>query len=304
MIHRFVASWLLRGGAIAGVLLCSSPAAAFCRTTTCATRSADPTCVRDPNGCWVAGAPLYWESSCTSYSVQQDGSPNLGIDYDTAVTLAVGAFAHWPAAMCGEQFPSISVEDFGPASCNRPEYNPTGPNANVIMFRDQSWTHASTALALTTVTFNTTNGKILGADMEINSTGAFPLDANNLRYVLTHESGHFFGLDHSQDSSAIMYFQYTLPGSNAPDPVLTPDDVAAICATYPPDRVATECRFEPALGFAPNCGGDVTGGCSVGQVTRANGSPVGPGEAALLLGTLLALARKRRRGARTRPTRG
>jgi hypothetical protein len=243
---------------------------------------------------------LYWASSCTGYAVQQDGSPKLGISYDEMTQLTASAFAHWPAAMCGDAFPSISVQSLGAAACDRLEYNPTGPNANVVMFRDQNWPHDPSFLALTTVSFDVNSGKILDADMEINS--AFLLDAGSLRYVLTHESGHFFGLDHSIESSAVMFAHYTLPGPDAPDPILTADDVAAICAAYPTTRVATACNFEPERGFSPLCGGDVTGGCGVGARARGRAGSTGAGMAALgLLGAALAFSRARRRRRTPKP---
>jgi hypothetical protein len=257
MIHRFVGKRQLAAGATLCLMLSASPAFGFCRSTTCALAQHAPECARDANGCWNTGAPLYWAGGCAAYSIQRDGSPKLGLDFNTVESIAISAFARWPAATCPDGFPAISVSEIGAVTCNRLEYHPNGPNANIVMFRDSDWPHDPFAIALTTVTFGATSGKILDADMEINSANN-PLDVDSLAYVLTHESGHFFGLDHSPEPDAIMYAQYTLMGPGAPPPMLTPDDVGAICAAYPPTSSMAECSFDIPHGFASDCGGDVT----------------------------------------------
>jgi MYXO-CTERM domain-containing protein len=70
----------------------------------------------------------------------------------------------------------------------------------------------------------------------------YPYNTYDLQAILTHEAGHFLGLAHSVDTSAIMYAFYS-PGSIH----LTPDDVAGICTIYPPLAPAGgSCAFAPA----------------------------------------------------------
>src|SRR3970040_1332984 len=114
MIHRsLVSGFRSAAGLVAGLLL--TPDALACRTTTCASANAPPECVRDPvTRCWIAGAPLVWEQSCVSFSVQGRGVPSLGLDYATTEALVIQAFALWPSADCGGSFPSISISSMGP----------------------------------------------------------------------------------------------------------------------------------------------------------------------------------------------
>ena len=68
-----------------GALVCAlgfttaTPAAAYCRTTTCDPEGVgDDACRTDEDGCEVGGHLLYWSSRCATFSVQRDGSPRLG----------------------------------------------------------------------------------------------------------------------------------------------------------------------------------------------------------------------------------
>jgi hypothetical protein len=256
MIHR-----LLVGSALALTVLAERNALA-CRTTTCASSHAPPECQRDPiTNCWIGGAPLVWQEACVSFAVQERGIPALGLDYSATEMLVTQAFATWPNSGCPNGFPSISVTSFGPLACNDLEFQRSGPNANAVLFRDSGWEHDPTAIGLTTVTFDTTTGRIMDADVEVNLSG-FLLSAEDLGYVLAHEAGHFFGLDHSADGSALMYLNYSPLGQAGP-PVLTADDIASICDAYPLYRPMTACDFEPEHGFSADCGGDVEGGCSI-----------------------------------------
>lgn len=265
--RRGRAGWLARVLAVSGavavaflaLVLPASPAFAFCRTTTCAVANPPTSCTRDPQtGCWQAGIPLLWPQQCISYAVNTAGSPLLGLDYAAAATIIDQAFAHWPIASCSDGgSPSVAVMGRTGLTCDRVEYNPTGPNANAILFRDDGWTHDPTAYALTTVAFSTKTGQILDADMEINTP---LLTVGDLDFVVTHESGHFLGLDHSPDPTAVMYFQY---GGGAVRPQLSDDDLAAICTAYPTSRPAPACDFEPPKGYATDCGGDVIAACAV-----------------------------------------
>jgi hypothetical protein len=288
MIHCSVRRGLAAAGAVL-VLASSAGASAFCRPTTCAAPNAPESCVRDPaTGCWATGTPLFWEQACLSYSVVAGGAPSAGFDESAALAIVATGFALWPVAACASGFPSIAAQSTTMISCDRPEYNPGGPNANAVIFRDRDWPHDPSALALTTMSFEPDTGKILDADIEVNTFGQ-PITVENLEYVVAHEAGHFFGLDHSNQGSALMFARYSPFGESA-RPVLTSDDQAGICEAYPPLRTRPQCEPEPELGFAPECGGDVQGSCSVGA-RSAHGAPV---PAAIALFFALGLGRWRR----------
>lgn len=97
------------------------------------------------------------------------------------------------------------------------------------------------AAATVLSTFGMESGHIIGADIEINSCTTCaqphllttmdppPPGTYSLEAILTHEAGHFVGLAHSQLAAAVMYAYYE------PRPLpLTADDVAGVCAIYPP----------------------------------------------------------------------
>jgi hypothetical protein len=242
-------------------------------------------CPIDPEtGCNVGGNPLFWASSTVSFDVQQDGSKRQDISYDQLHTVVTSAFKTWVDAVCSDgNHPSISLVDFGPVACAKPEYNKDKPNQNVITFHDSEWPYKNTGaetLALTTVYFNPDTGEIYDANIELNSYDAsFVLDASDadsehddLNAVLTHEIGHFLGLSHSGVWNATMFQSYQVGMSTLED-----DDVAAICASLPPDRTTADPGNppgEPRHGWSSECASPDQGCCSstIGGRTPSTGS--------------------------------
>lgn len=277
-----------------------SPALAFCRTSTCAD------CPRDEEtGCTMGGTPIAWPQACVSFSLNEAAA--TGIDLETATLLAEDAFNTWQTVRCppdGEP-PSIHIANsFGPVMCREAEYSSNAGNANLIVFREDSWPYGGNANQLGTTTITVTDsGDIVDADMEINATlplfvgprakGFIP-GAHDLLSIMTHEAGHFLGLDHSRDEGAIMNLSLA---SAEVRTELGEDDVAAICAAYPPERKAGKCDDTPHGGFASECApssNKVRGvvscrvhpeGASHGDLSRA----------ALVLGWLAMTVRRRRR---------
>ena len=164
-------------------------------------------------------------------------------------------------------------------------------------------------LALTTVSYRARDGAILDADVEVNDWdgggGAFvgqPVhgwyltcsDAGPIctgygqsacRYVdlgsvLTHEVGHVIGLGHVAEPGATMNPSFS-PGDTSRR-TLAADDVAGVCAVYPPGERSPICAVE-----ASGCG------CTTG----------GAGLAAFLLvaGALRGCGRRRRSAPRSPP---
>jgi matrixin len=274
------------------MLAAARPAYGYCRQTTCL-----DDCPRDARGCKSSGAPLDWPSSCVGFSLQRDGTAQLPLP---AVEAAVRhAFAEWSHRDCaGDSADLVLLED-AMATCGEPEHNADGPNAHVIMFHDDGWDDGSPGhvIARTTVGFDSETGMILDADIELDSaTNGFTIDPTatcdacvDLQAVLTHEVGHFIGLDHTSDRRATMSPGYE-PGSTVTRS-LDADDVAAVCNAYPPHRRAV-CAPEPRNGFGAECHGAQS--CALGTA-RAEPS------ALPWLWVLSAAAARRLRSPRARP---
>ena len=260
----------------------ATPASAYCREVI-----ESPPAGYDPvsQGCFLgnleAGAapPLFWRNQCVSFSVQENASNQISLS--DAERVAAQAFAVWSAASCpGGGTPGILASAYPAVACDDV---PSQGHNNTIIFRDEGWPYEDSANAIgyTTLTVYEQSvdghvaGEILGADIEGNSAnytivanGTPPSGAYDLASILTHETGHFLGMAHSADTSAVMYALYH-PQST----VLTPDDIAGICSIYPADGsrttaagsvAATTCQPAPTLGFQSECGS-----LDAGQVTAA-----------------------------------
>lgn len=295
--------------AASAILAAPAAAHAFCRTTTVPVMADfQPR----PDKCWDQGVPLFWRNSCVSYSVQKSASRQVA--FEDAANNISKAFTKWTGSSCptegdGRSRVSIDVRDLGPVDCAEVNYNQSGGNQNVIVFRDDKWPHndSSNTLALTTVTFNPQTGEIYDADMEVNThdqrvtlTDPVPPDGYDFASIVTHETGHFLGLAHSGDNRATMYANYT-PGATAMRN-LTSDDVAGICSIYRPDGTRAvldskvtpgpQCDPTPRRGFTGECEEPQKKTC-IGSARVSAATPAAPGWIVVGLAGALALARRR-----------
>ncbi len=262
------------------ILVSTSEAHAWCRSTTC---TGD--CPRDENDCKTTGEKLSWKGVCVGFSLQKDGSVNIPLDELRATVQ--DSFAAWADIDCGGgELASIGIAELEDVTCHHAEHDNGGPNSNAIIVQDTKWDYhgPDDTLAKTTVTYDSKTGEILDADIEINhayneiTTG----DGNvvyDLRSILTHEIGHFLGLDHSADPASTMYADYE-PGSTE-QRTLEDDDFAGLCDAYPPGREGV-CDSTPRGGLADLCKGEV----AAEQSTGCTVAPSPPGNT----GTLLAFA--------------
>jgi hypothetical protein len=221
-------------------VLAAAPASAFCRTTTVAL---PPAYNPAKSGCYTDGLDLWWSNACVGFMINQNASPE--IPYADAKRIIDGAFGTWMAITCPKSGKplGITVSDLGAAVCDKVTFNQHSPNQNLIMF-DTTWPYndPNNTLGLTTVTFDSTTGEILDADMELNSsahnlsiTDQVPANGFDLASVVTHEAGHFLGLAHATSPSSTMFASYK-PGSTALR-TLSADDIAGVCTIYPDSTV-------------------------------------------------------------------
>jgi len=299
---------LLAAACAAATFAVCTRADAYCRTKACDTdpsygdvwdEAPQPTeCIRNRQGCFMQGTPLYWPSSCLSFSVHEAGSEKSDIDYETANAIIEAAFEKWAHVDCGGARPSFRAVNKGPVDCRQAEYNQIEANANAFMFRDQNWPYqnAIDTLALTTVTYNVETAEMYDADVEVNTAQATftttevpDRQSADLESVITHEVGHFLGLSHSEVDAATMRGIGYQPGTVGLR-TLAPDDIQGICEIYPPgEEVGSSCS--PRHGFSRECG-PAPSGCALVGPARAEGA--GAGALLVLVGLGLGTRRFRR----------
>ncbi len=240
------------------------------------------------------GAPLAWGRRCLPFWINERGSADLG-GFAVAEDATRKSFQAWADVACSDlEFPYQGSTDIDEVGIDF---------RNVIVWRDEagSWSHPRGVIALTTTTFCTkpdgnqcdVAGRILDADIEMNGVDYdFTHTSNPLRTrfdarnTLTHEIGHFIGLDHTPVPEATMYDE--APRGETAKASLHPDDIQGMCDIYPSEAEPGPC--EPIPDPA-----DLTGGRADDGGCEAAGGVGGPGALALLAAT--ALARRRRRPA-------
>jgi hypothetical protein len=290
-----------------GTCLLVARAHGYCRTTTCAVAKPAASCVPPVDGCDVSGIPLVISRGCITFSVNAAGSVKRGISATELQEIVSASFTAWENVDCGDgQHPSIRFDPTLLVTCSKVELSRYSTNQNVWTFVDQDWlsntvSHTSSQIALTTVEFTQSDGHILGVDVELNSdlwnfaTESFNVNATtyDLRSVVQHESGHFFGLSHSNVKGATMAPNYPQDLSLR---TLEPDDKSGICAIYPPGTDLTTCDSTPLGGFSKECAAPDPapddGCCTIAPVRRSARSR---DALLIMLGVLAHLVRHQRR---------
>ncbi|HET9934069.1 MAG TPA: matrixin family metalloprotease [Polyangiaceae bacterium] len=304
MVVRGRALGLASAALAFSTMLGASSASAFCRSRACEfDKPASVPCKRDSSGCPTNGAELYWPAPSFDMWVDHKGSPKYGISGEQLLDLTQEALGKWTNVDCSSASPSIAVakvelmqDDAAVAAglVQPQKATSTDPavTTSVVAFIDEGWMKESAdAIALTTASFGTQSGRIFGADIELDSTDwRFTLDGDpspqyDLLSVLTHETGHVFGLADLRTPGPTMYGSYGEVG-NTDKRSLETDDEQGMCAIYPPGRF------------------DKDGGCGCrleGRTRPHPGTWVGVGLAALGLVLRRRRARRGDQGVNTTP---
>jgi hypothetical protein len=275
---------------VLGIGAYATSAGAYCRATTTDCDPLSQTCAVDAHNCLTTGAPLWWSGGEVALAVSAEGSAALGITGDDARAALQTALAAWVSADCpGGGHPDLHVAVPVLQAGLTLGFNPDGSNQNVMVFFDEHWPFPQNVLAKTALGFSRDTGELRDADLAFNSQDyvfvtdppASPAEID-LVAVLTHEVGHVLGLGHSDVPAATM--RPETQGFATPElRTLDPDDMAGICAIYPPGHApVNEEALAPPTEQAAGCSG-----CAVPR--RSGEAPVAP---LVALTVFLAFARR------------
>jgi hypothetical protein len=270
-----------------------------------------------------SGAPFFWVQGSLPITAYVRDFDQPGMSDDQVTAAIMDAAAAWSAEQNACTYLTLQ-----PFISDDPAPRATNDAHNSLIFRNHSWCQLApdgtceveydpSALAFTWDTANKMTGQIYDADIEINLLDyqwadvvddSSRSDDMDLQNALTHEMGHFIGLDHtcfsalspnagsppldntgvpvpdcdvaSADVKETTMYPSAMPGDTQKR-TLAPDDQAGVCGIYPADH-------------PPPADGTLNGGCSG---CAAGGGAPAPWEAACVAVLIAGASRRRRRGA-------
>lgn len=225
------------------------------------------------------------------------------LNFDRIETGVKDGFEVWNEPQCSD----FAFDYGGLTNDTNVGYVQGGVNANIVTFREGSWSHQSGILALTSVTYAPSDGEIVDADMELNGkdytfTVVREGGSIDLHNTVAHEAGHALGLDHSAVQTSTMFA--TAPEGEVSKRDLDTDDVLGLCDSYG-NGLNLRCSGGASgyfdAGAAPPPAASDEGSCST--ISPSGMLPLG-----LVMLLLLGMARRPQRRetspARERRTRG
>jgi uncharacterized protein (TIGR03382 family) len=243
----------------------STVASAYCQKSTCREDRGD-VCQHDENDCISSGVGVEWPASTypvLPYHFNAHGSKQFAHD-DRMRTVIRRAFHTWTEVSCDDGPTSLSFQE-GPDVDDALVRGKPAPRHYAIYFRDDGWTEDPSSLAVTRVDTIDTSGTVTGASIEVNTferrfrLGTSDQGDYDLQAVVTHEVGHYIGLDHSSAPGSIMAPTYC--GDERPCKkdveelrALGDDDRAAVCRLFPPGATKPEpssCNASGSTGAWP-----------------------------------------------------
>jgi MYXO-CTERM domain-containing protein len=196
------------------------------------------------------------------YYVNASSAPTT-IGGAAAIAALDAGMASWAAPVCTRW----RTTNAGATAVARGQ---SGDRTNTFLWVSGSWPAElgpqGTVIGVTTPVW-TSGGYFIDADIQFNNVGfVWSTDGRrgtvDTQSIATHEEGHFLGLDHSSQSSAVMYASY----SGGIKRTLTADDQGGVCAIYPSGTAAPDAgtvvpedpcaRYTTCAGCTPvnNCG--------------------------------------------------
>lgn len=182
----------------------------------------------DPSGKkWFTTGPV-------EYRVFNHSGINGVSNFSGVLAAVQSGFDRWQAPACtrwqvnyGGSFTSPS----GNAAVSNDGTN------RVIWLGGSQWRHGGLTLGLTTTIYYTNTGQIIDADVEMNNDMTWKLGGNagstvDVESIITHEAGHFLGLDHSAPTNAVMFANYNTHTGELKR-TLTQTDINDVCTVYP-----------------------------------------------------------------------
>ena len=177
---------------------------------------------------------LHWCESSIGVLLNEDGSADVTDGRD--VEALRDAMAVWNEVECRH----VMMVDKGDTSRRDAGHSDSGGNINLITWLSGSeWStrgpnYVPTALALTTLWYAPSSGRVFDGDIEFNDAHEWTARPqgvlNDVMNTAVHELGHVLGLDHVNDAEATMYTYSSSGELKKRD--LEQDDIDGVCAIY------------------------------------------------------------------------
>ena len=174
---------------------------------------------------------LHWDRAVIPFSLVIHGQE--GPDPTELDDALIASFRSWGEVTTASL--QLVRDDSPVAAASEPD------GRNVLYWTEENWRHDALVIALTSINYYPDTGLIADADIDFNGqefvwTTSIDTPRVDVQSIATHEIGHVFGLDHSEDQDAVMWWEYLIYPNGMGETrqrTLHEDDILGISYLYP-----------------------------------------------------------------------